>query len=1041
MKVLNRLTLFSFIFTHLLIGQNAGKISGTVVDAKGVGLVGANVVVEGTSVGATVDADGAYTIINVPVGDQSVAFKFIGFKTQVFDNVIVSNGLTTVLNATMSETVLEGDLVRVVAEKPLVKRDATNTKRTVNQDVIESLPLRSVDAMVGLQAGVVDNHVRGGRDTDNAYYVDGVLMKDHWGGGNATGSLSKSGMEEISLEAGGFGAEYGGANGGVINVTTKSGGRTLSGSFESVNDLGDTQASTDPNKIYSYGYSLNNFEVGGPIGDALSFYVMVEQEKRADANPSYGSHPYADVHTFQSLDDYNTAVYTDTNHTTVNPDVFYYEEVMRDNGKEMTDSTGTYSVMDTSYVVGTNYKRVWGPSRNASSERLRYATNVGFMAGALRLKLGLTGYTYDAVDNWNNNQLLNWDNAANDKSSMSMYYLNGSMTLSEDSYISAVLSMKNSERFDYNGNINSNYQVSDTPWMDYGRRTTEWNSPNYYHRDDGKQALSVQDVVYFTGHGYQSGNYGFRNESQLGLRLDYNTKLGKHELKAGVESYSTKLRVYQISQAYEIYEQISKVDSELAGGNGDGVVTAAEVGDYNGDGTAGTDADLLDWRFSAYRNAYTTNIGYDIFGNETEDYDESSHGSAPGNPVSTRFYLQDQIEYSDVVVKAGLSFESWNPNTQGPDADGDGKADDGGLNNINTTNNRIDRTGWADVEAHTAVHPRLGMSFPITDKTAFRAQYGTYWQEPTLSYVYLSDSRLSANVSQGNMVTTPNPAMKPERTTSYEVGFTQQIGSSAALDVVGFYKEVSDYMQLVNRQILLNGSEFNLAYYGTGDFGVTRGLSFNLSMRRLKGFLADFNYTLMEARGTGSDPASNFNIAWIGEDYPTIINRLDYDQTHTGSVMIDYRTNESAGLLAGVGVNAVYSFGSGKAYTPSAMVSTIFDRGWNRPLSAINAGSMPWYSNLDLRLEKGIMVAGRKLNVYALLLNALNTENVRDVIPTTGRPDTDGWLETAEGQTWLKSQSNVFPDADAAALYNDRLMNPSHYGSPRMLRFGLSVSL
>ena len=130
--------------------------------------------------------------------------------------------------------------VRVIAEKPLVKRDATNTKRVVSAEVIESLPLRSVDNIVGLQAGVVDNHVRGGRSGDTAYYVDGVLMKDHWAGSNATGGLSQAGMEQISLEAGGFGAEYGGANGGIINVTSKSGSQKISGSAESVFDIGDS---------------------------------------------------------------------------------------------------------------------------------------------------------------------------------------------------------------------------------------------------------------------------------------------------------------------------------------------------------------------------------------------------------------------------------------------------------------------------------------------------------------------------------------------------------------------------------------------------------------------------------------------------------------------------------------------------------------------------------------------------------------------------------------------------------------------------------
>ena len=1008
--------------TTISFAQNTGKIKGVVKSSDGTTLEGANVFVEGTGIGSASGEGGSFTVLNVPVGAYSISCEYIGYTSKIIDGVRINTDLTTVLNIELEVSAVEGAEVRVFAEKPLVKRDATNTRRVVSSDVIKTLPLRSVDGIVGLQTGVVDNHIRGGRSGDNAYYVDGVLMKDHWGGGNATGGISQVGMEEISLEAGGFGAEYGGANGGIINVTSKSGGQQLSASVETVRDLGTTEAGTDPDAIYNYGYALNNFEVGGPVAGQFRYWLMVEQEKRDDKSPSYGSHPYGEITEYQSLSSSDSSSIWDANGGLVDP-IFYYDEVARGS--------------DTTHLVGKNYKRVWGPARNNSSERTRIAGNVGMDLGSMRFKLGYSGYTYSAIDNWNNNQLLNWDNAANDKSSMNLFYMNGTMTLSNLSYINTVVSLKNYERFDYNGGISSDYEVSAKPWVNYGKRDTEWGQPTYYHRDDGKQALSVQDVVYFTGHGYQSGSYNYRSEDQTGLRLDYvNTLFGRHELKAGVEYYSTKLRVYGVSQGSEIYEQISKLDA-----NDNGTVEASEVGDYNADGSANTAADLLDWEFSAYRNAYTTNIGYNIFGEETDAYDETSHGSAPGNPVSSRFYLQDQIEYNDVVVKAGVSFESWAPNTQGPDGDGDGKADDAGLDNINTKNNRIDRTGWADAETHTAIHPRLGFSFPITDKTAFRAQYGSYWQEPALAYVYLSDSRLAANISQGNMVTTPNPAMKPERTTSYEVGFTQQIGSSAALDIVGFYKEISDYMQLVNRTILLNGSEFNLAYYGTGDFGVTRGMSVNLSMRRLKGFLAEFNYTLMEARGTGSDPASNFNIAWIGEDYPTIINRLDFDQKHTGSAVVDYRTGESAGVLSGLGLSAIYSFGSGQAYTPAQMVSTIFDRGWNKPLSAINAASMPWYNNLDLRVEKTFNISGYSLNVYALMLNALNQENVKNVIPTTGRPDTDGWLETAAGQIWLQSQLAKYPDADAASLYGDRLRSPSNYGSPRMLRFGLQVSL
>ena len=1012
-------------FMSITWAQTTGKISGTVTSENGEVLPGANISIVGTSIGTASGTDGDYTIINVPVGAYSLKIEYIGYTSKIIEGLRVNNGLTTVINASLPSSAIEGDVVNVVSEKALVKRDATNTKRVVTAEVIESLPLRSVDAIVGFQAGVVDNHVRGGRSGDNAYYVDGVLMKDHWAGSNATGSLSQSGLEEISLEAGGYGAEYGGANGGIVNITSKSGGQKLSASFESVSDFGEAEAGTDPDKIYSYGYRLNNFEIGGPLTSNLRFWFLAEQESRSDKNPSYGSHPYADLAVYETLTGADSLfIWSGVDTLNSGNNVFYYDDVERVNGSDTA----------TTHLVGTNYARKWGPSRNNASDRVRTAGNVGVDLGALRLKFGYSGYTYESNNNWNNNQLLNWENATANNSDMNMLYMNSTFSISEQSYVNAVVSMKNYNTTSYNSNISDKFEVSDKPWVGYGQRDTTFGMPTYFHRDDGKAALSAPDVVYFTGHGYQSGSYSHRNEQQTGLRLDYVNTFGKHEIKAGVEYYNTLLRVYGVSQGAEIYEQISKLDT-----NGDGEVSTSEVGDYNADGSANTAADLLDWEFSAYRNAYTTNIGYDIFGTETEEYSESTHAQGPGNPVSNRFYLQDQIEYDDIVIKAGLAFESWSPNNQGPDSDGDGKADDAGLNIINTVNNRIDRTGWADVETHTAVHPRFGFAFPISDKTNFRAQYGTYWQEPALGYVYLSDSRLAANISQGNMVTTPNPAMKPERTTSYEVGFTQQIGQSSALDIVGFYKEVRDYMKLVNRTILLNGSEYSLAYYGTGDFGVTRGFSFNLGTRRVNGFLADFNYTWMEARGTGSDPATNFNIAWIGDAYPTVINRLDFDQSHTGSMIFDYRITES-GYLSGLGFSAVYSFGSGQAYTPSKMESSVFGRGWNSPLAAVNSGSLPWYNNLDLRVDKKLTISGYGLNVYVICINALSQENVRNVIAQSGMPDTDGWLNTAEGQVWLKSQTENYPGADASALYNDRVASPSNWSTPRTLRIGLEAN-
>jgi hypothetical protein len=62
------------------------------------------------------------------------------------------------------------------------------------------------------------------------------------------------------------------------------------------------------------------------------------------------------------------------------------------------------------------------------------------------------------------------------------------------------------------------------------------------------------------------------------------------------------------------------------------------------------------------------------------------------------------------------------------------------------------------------------------------------------------------------------------------------------------------------------------------------------------------------------------------------------------------------------------------------------------------------------------------------------------VIAQSGMPDTDGWLNTAEGQVWLKSQTENYPGADASALYNDRVASPSNWSTPRTLRIGLEAN-
>ena len=125
------------ILPVLLFSQDTGKISGTVTDeATGEPLIGANVLVEGTSFGAATDTDGRYNVLGIPVGTYIVRVEFIGYRPMRLSNVQVHNTLTTEAIFTMSSEALELGVVNVFAERPLIVKNATNTTRHANDDIV-----------------------------------------------------------------------------------------------------------------------------------------------------------------------------------------------------------------------------------------------------------------------------------------------------------------------------------------------------------------------------------------------------------------------------------------------------------------------------------------------------------------------------------------------------------------------------------------------------------------------------------------------------------------------------------------------------------------------------------------------------------------------------------------------------------------------------------------------------------------------------------------------------------------------------------------
>ena len=218
MKKLTTLFLAIIMTTGLFAQNLTGKISGTVT-SDGQPLVGANVIIEGTSTGAATDETGTYYVFDVQPGIYTLRVNYIGYKAQIVSNVRVTIGLTTNQDFELEVAAVEGETVEVTASKPLIEVSQTNVARTIDSEAIDNFAVRNVTSMVASQAGVVVQHdgmhIRGSRGEEIGYTLEGASMTG--AGGKVVSNAIPEALEAVAVQVGGYDASIGNANGGMVH--------------------------------------------------------------------------------------------------------------------------------------------------------------------------------------------------------------------------------------------------------------------------------------------------------------------------------------------------------------------------------------------------------------------------------------------------------------------------------------------------------------------------------------------------------------------------------------------------------------------------------------------------------------------------------------------------------------------------------------------------------------------------------------------------------------------------------------------------------
>lgn len=228
---------FVLISVNLLFAGTTGKVKGHIYDKQtGEALIGVNVWLDGTSLGAATNAEGFYIILNIPPGKYNFKVSYIGYATEIVE-VQINVDLTTTQDFNLSAETIGIEEIIVVADNPVVKMDQTNTSANMNAEQIDELPVQELKDLVQLQAGVVLDtrggiHIRGGRSSEVAYLVDGVPISNRFSPeGGSLINIESGNIQQLQVISGTFNAEYGQAQSGVINVITKEPENSYSGSI------------------------------------------------------------------------------------------------------------------------------------------------------------------------------------------------------------------------------------------------------------------------------------------------------------------------------------------------------------------------------------------------------------------------------------------------------------------------------------------------------------------------------------------------------------------------------------------------------------------------------------------------------------------------------------------------------------------------------------------------------------------------------------------------------------------------------------------
>ena len=876
-----------FSLTSATVFAQYGKLRGIVTDSEtGETIIGASVIIEGTSKGDATDVNGEYIITGVEPGSYNLVVSYIGYSQTTVQDVRVSIDLTTEINVELRSDVLEGEEITVTAGRELIRKDVTASLSSVTSEQIEAIPVENFSEVVELQAGVVDGHFRGGRTGEVGYWVDGVPVTDVFDGSLAAG-VENSSVKEVQVVTGAFNAEYGQAMSGIVNIVTKDGSNNFTGSvntFAGDYVSGRTDLFTGIDRISPVAVRNLEVSIDGPIiKDKLFFFA---------SGRYFGNDGW-----------FNGREVFDFNDVGINS--------LGQLGLIDTTGSGDSSLvnMNPYEKINGQFKLTWRP---------------------------LSGVKISANGIFGGEEFQNYSHSAQFMPQFSRdeytrnysTYLKGTHTLSSNTYYDVSISntYKKYESYLFEDPFDSRYLPNDYSSFRASNITSDFLIGG---TDNGRSKRVTSTVI---------GKFDITSQIN-----------SANQIKTGVEYRYHTLK---------FVDENSIVTSPQSG-----VVTVFE------------------------------NANYDV------------------NPTEISGYIQDKVEVGDLIINAGVRFDYFDSNWKVFKDPTDPKVV------FDEQRPEDESLVFEDSKPTWQFSPRLGIAFPISETGALHFSYGHFFQIPNFNLLYQNPFfRLGSG--SGLIGLLGNANLKPQKTINGELGYKQELGSSSAIEVTTFFRDIRNLAGTATDPIVVDGTSVRYGIIQNSDFGFIKGVVLTFEQGFSNGFFFTADYTFQIANGNASDPAQAYNAAAAKTELEKRIVPLDWDQLHTVNLTANYTSR------SGWGFGTIFNAGSGFPYTPDYTLRS----GTTPPsVNPLNSQRRPPKYNLDLNLTKNFTVGdNQRIQVYAKIDNVLDTGNERGVFNDTG---------TAEYSLYKNEALKTFR-GDMTYL-NENFTRPDFYNEPRRVVFGV----